>query len=30
VFYTDNVNYMPTDGDASQCAFSDVDLPPAS
>lgn len=30
VYYTDNVNYLPTDGDASQCAFSDVDLPPAS
>ncbi|HTR53795.1 MAG TPA: hypothetical protein VMJ10_24040 [Kofleriaceae bacterium] len=28
VFYTDNVNFNPTEGDPSQCAFSDVDLPP--
>jgi hypothetical protein len=30
VYYTDNVNYQPTAGSAAQCAFSDVDLPPAS
>jgi hypothetical protein len=30
VYYTDNVNYQPTEGDASQCAFSNVDLPPAT
>jgi hypothetical protein len=27
IYYTDNVNFQPTEGDASQCAFSDVDLP---
>ncbi|HEY1558163.1 MAG TPA: hypothetical protein VGF94_25215 [Kofleriaceae bacterium] len=27
VYYTDNVNFNPTEGDATQCAFSDVDLP---
>ncbi|HUJ59924.1 MAG TPA: hypothetical protein VLX92_15575 [Kofleriaceae bacterium] len=27
VYYTDNVNFEPTEGDASQCAYSDVDLP---
>ena len=30
VYYTDNVNYQATVGNAAQCAFSDVDLPPAS
>ena len=29
VYYTDNVNFNPTEGDATQCAFSDVALPPA-
>ena len=28
VFYTDNVNYLPTEGSAASCAFTDVDLPP--
>jgi hypothetical protein len=28
-FYTDNVNFQPTQGDAGSCAFADVDLPPA-
>ena len=27
VYYTDNVNFAPTEGDASQCAFATVDLP---
>jgi hypothetical protein len=27
VFYTDNVNFLPTDGDPTQCAYTDVDLP---
>jgi hypothetical protein len=29
VYYTDSANFNPTEGDASMCAFSDVDLPPA-
>jgi hypothetical protein len=29
VYYTDNVNFNPTEGDATQCAFTDVNLPPA-
>jgi len=28
VYYTDSANINPTVGDASQCAFTDVDLPP--
>lgn len=28
VYYTDNASFMPTEGDAAQCAFADVDLPP--
>lgn len=28
VFYTDNVNFAPTEGDAAQCAFATADLPP--
>ncbi|MEO6771749.1 MAG: hypothetical protein ABI467_01850 [Kofleriaceae bacterium] len=28
-FYTDNANFLPTEGDAATCAFTDVDLPPA-
>jgi hypothetical protein len=27
VFYTDNVNFLPTDGDPTQCAYGNVDLP---
>jgi hypothetical protein len=27
VYYTDNVNFLPTDGDPTQCAYQDVDLP---
>ena len=27
VFYTDNVGFLPTDGDPTQCAYTDVDLP---
>ena len=27
VYYTDNVNFAPTEGDPSQCAFATVDLP---
>jgi len=27
VFYTDNVNFLPTDGDPTQCAYTTVDLP---
>jgi hypothetical protein len=26
-FYTDNVGFLPTDGDPTQCVYSDVDLP---
>ena len=29
VFYTDNANFNPTEGDAALCAYSDVNLPPA-
>jgi hypothetical protein len=29
VYYTDNVNFEPTEGDVSSCAFADQDLPPA-
>lgn len=28
-FYTDNVNFAPTEGDAASCAFATADLPPA-
>jgi hypothetical protein len=28
-YYTDNVNFQPTEGDAATCAFATVDLPPA-
>jgi hypothetical protein len=28
-YYTDNVNFNPTEGDAGSCAFADVSLPPA-
>jgi len=28
VFYTDSVNWQPTEGDASQCAYGTADLPP--
>ncbi len=27
VYYTDNVSFLPTDGDPTQCAYTDVDLP---
>jgi hypothetical protein len=27
VFYTDNVNFQPTEGDVAQCAFGTADLP---
>ncbi len=29
VFYTDNVNFNPTEGDPTLCAYTDVSLPPA-
>jgi hypothetical protein len=29
VYYTDNVNFEPTEGDPTSCAFADQDLPPA-
>jgi hypothetical protein len=29
VFYTDNASFNPTEGDATQCAYTDVSLPPA-
>jgi hypothetical protein len=29
VYYTDNVSFLPTEGDGALCAFADVDLPPA-
>jgi len=28
-YYTDNVNFQATEGDAATCAYADVDLPPA-
>lgn len=28
VYYTDNANFQPTEGDAAQCAYATVDLPP--
>ncbi len=28
-FYTDSVNFAPTEGDVAQCAFGTADLPPA-
>lgn len=28
VFYTDNVNWQPTEGDVAQCAYGTADLPP--
>lgn len=28
-YYTDNASFEPTEGDAAQCAYADVDLPPA-
>jgi hypothetical protein len=28
VFYTDNVNWQPTEGDVGQCAYGTADLPP--
>jgi hypothetical protein len=28
VFYTDNVNFEPTEGDVAQCAYGTADLPP--
>jgi hypothetical protein len=28
VYYTDDVNFQPTEGDPTQCAFANVDLPP--
>jgi len=27
VYYTDSASFLPTDGDAAACAYSDVDLP---
>ncbi len=30
VYYTDNVNFAPTEGTASACAFATADLPPLS
>jgi hypothetical protein len=27
VYYTDNVSFLPTEGDPTQCAYTDVDLP---
>jgi len=30
VFYTDSVNFAPTEGNAAQCAFANQDLPPAN
>jgi len=27
-FYTDNVNFQPTEGDVADCAFATADLPP--
>jgi len=29
VYYTDSVNFQPTEGNPAMCAFSTVDLPPA-
>jgi len=29
-FYTDNVNFAPTEGDVADCAFGTADLPPAN
>jgi hypothetical protein len=28
-YYTDNANFMPTEGDPASCAFTTADLPPA-
>jgi len=28
VFYTDNVNWQPSEGDSGQCAYATADLPP--
>jgi hypothetical protein len=28
-YYTDNVNFLPTEGDPASCAFATADLPPA-
>jgi hypothetical protein len=28
-YYTDSVNFLPTDGDPASCAFATADLPPA-
>jgi hypothetical protein len=28
-YYTDNVNFMPTEGDPASCAYATADLPPA-
>ena len=28
-FYTDNANFLPTEGDPASCAFATADLPPA-
>lgn len=28
-YYTDNVSFLPTEGDAASCAFATADLPPA-
>jgi hypothetical protein len=28
-YYTDNANFMPTEGDPASCAFATADLPPA-
>lgn len=30
VFYTDSVNFAPTEGDAGACAFATADLPPSN
>ncbi len=29
-YYTDNVNFAPTEGSVSDCAFGTADLPPAN
>jgi len=29
-YYTDNVNFVPTEGDVADCAFGTADLPPAN
>ncbi len=29
VYYTDSVNFLPTEGDPTQCVYTDISLPPA-